>query len=68
MLCWADSGENCGLEFAITEIKKAAEKLPQSGKIRTLIQKVEYQMRYRKSSEIFPGSGALPTLQSDSRY
>jgi len=25
----ADSGENCGLEFAITEIKKAAEKLPQ---------------------------------------
>jgi len=28
-LSGADSSENCGLEFAMLEIKKAAEKLPQ---------------------------------------
>jgi hypothetical protein len=31
------------------EIKKAAEKLPQAEKIRTLTQKVAYQMKYRKA-------------------
>jgi hypothetical protein len=31
------------------ETKKAAEKLPQPEKIRTLTQKVEYQMKYGES-------------------
>jgi hypothetical protein len=32
----ADYRKNCELELAMREIKKAAEKLPQSEKIRTL--------------------------------
>jgi len=40
----ADNGEGCELEFAMPEIKKAAEKLPQPEKIRILTQKVYYQM------------------------
>ena len=40
----ADYRENCGLEFAMPEIKKAAEKPPQPNKFRTLTQKVKYQM------------------------
>ncbi len=32
----ADYRESCEMEFAMPEIKKAAEKLPQSEKIRTL--------------------------------
>ncbi len=45
----ADYRENCGLEFAMPEIKKAAENLPQRRKIRTLTQKVEYQVKYSES-------------------
>ena len=36
-------------QFAVPEIKKAAERLPQLVKIRTLTQKVDYQMKYGKS-------------------
>jgi hypothetical protein len=45
----ADYGENCEPEFAMEEIKKAAEKLPQLEKARTLTQKVRYQMTHSES-------------------
>src|SRR6266704_414371 len=40
-----DYGKNYELESAMPETKKAAKKLPQTKKIRTLTQEVEYQMK-----------------------
>jgi hypothetical protein len=53
------------LEFAVPEMKKAAEKLPQSEKIHTFTQKVEYQMKYSESSSFCAvGYFPIPTIIS----
>jgi hypothetical protein len=50
---------NAPLEFPAPEIKKAAEKPPQSEEIRTLTQTVEYQMKY-SASRSFRKVAGLP--------